>query len=466
MAVFAVRAPLRLPLNAVMAALADVQMVSASGGLALVQTQSNDPKPVSVALTGTRTIGIGPGQTYATPGAFDWGTLQAGDVVNIWPNTGGAAWPWKLGIRAQGTEAAPIIINGVTAADGTRPIFDFAGATTAPCTGVFTATPAYGESLGGIVIKRGSSDDYYTYKPKWLQIRNLELRGARNGASYTALNGSSYAYSSAGALYCLVVADLIVENCILTDSGFGLFVMAKDGLLSQACERITLRNSRIYGNGVSGSYLEHGVYMQCDSPIVEGCYIGPLRSGAQGSSYKDRSARLIMRHNDVVAHARALDLVYSEEQASGIAALSYYGQDYVYGNRIKSNVYEGIHYGGDNLGEQDSSSTVFVPTSPYRARLFFWGNEVDYTSTEYRADAFGLSLASTIAEIWNNKLTFGGVTEMTLLEYAGIARLYNNEVVGSVALSGRSDAYAGHISITNTSGRPTDDAFLNALLAG
>ena len=53
------------------------------------------------------------------------------------------------------------VINGVTDAAGNRPVFDFTDSRTAPGSAtVFGATPAYGESLGGIVIKRGKGTGF------------------------------------------------------------------------------------------------------------------------------------------------------------------------------------------------------------------------------------------------------------------------------------------------------------------
>lgn len=144
----------------------------------------------------------------------------------------------------------------------------------------------------------------------------------------------------------------MIENNVIYDNGFGLFTMAKDGVLSEACKRLVLRNNRIYGNGVNGSYLEHNVYMQSTNPIVEGNYFGQVRAGSQGSTYKSRSSGEVFRYNYVEASARAIDFVHSEDQAAGIAAQPDYGTDYIYGNIIVNDhnlpnggAYEPIHYG-------------------------------------------------------------------------------------------------------------------------
>lgn len=74
-----------------------------------------------------------------------------------------------------------------------------------------------------------------------------------------------------------------------------------------------MRNSRVYGNGVVGSYYEHNFYVQAHMPVIEGNYIGEVRAGSEGSSYKSRSSGEVFRYNYVVSSTRAMDWVYSED---------------------------------------------------------------------------------------------------------------------------------------------------------
>lgn len=409
---------------------------------------------VTVALTGTRTFNI---NSDADAETVPWGTLQAGDVVNIFYKS--VPYKFKFGIRAVGTQTSPVIINGVTNSAGLRPVLDFAGAKTpSNQSNVFTNTPEYGESLGGIVIKRGPNDDYFNYKPRWIKIQNLELRGARNGATYTRFNGSSAGYQSSGAIYISQGADIVLENLIMTDSGFGLFVMAKDGTLQHAGERIILRGSRVYGNGVSNSWLEHNVYMQASNPIVEGNYIGQLRTNAPGSSYKSRSSGEVFRDNYVVAAARALDFVHSEDNTQGIQAQPDYGIDYVYNNTIVSSGPEAIHFGGDNYGEQDSGP-LFNPGIPYRRTLYFWNNVVNLNAgSNWRTNLFDLSLRDTTANVWNNTFNLSGGNsggEYSWLQFAGQLRLAQNTVNGKTLANARSDANPTMYSVSTLSPIPT-----------
>lgn len=425
----------------------------AAGTNAGVPQGATETKVVTTALIGARTFNV---QSEADARAVPWGSLACGDVANVYAP---ATYAIKIGLRAQCPASNPVVINGVSDAAGNKPVIQCAGATTMPgSTNAFSNTPAYGESLGCIVVKRGPADSYNGPKPSGIVIQGLEVRGARNGASYSTLAGGTASYSSASAIYVHVGADITIRNVTLTDSGFGLFVMAKDGMLSQAGERVTLTNSRIYGNGVSGSYLEHGVYMQSASPRVEGNYFGKVRAGSQGSSYKSRSSGELFRNNVVIASARAIDFVHAEEQEQGIAALPDYGTDYVTGNTIVSDGPEAIHYGGDNLGEQDGGA-LFVPTKPYRKALYFWNNTVTLDGgSAWRINVFDLSLRDTTAYVWGNTFNLSGGAaggEFSWLQWAGQLKLGTNTVNGIQPAKARSDANGAAYSVTTGNAAPT-----------
>jgi hypothetical protein len=218
--------------------------------------------------------------------------------------------------------------------------------------------------------------------------------------------------------------------------------MAKDGELAHAGERITLRNSRLYGNGVVGQYLQHNVYMQSTSPRVTGNYLGKLKSGALGSTYKSRSSDERFSGNYVIASARALDFVHSEDQANGIAAQPLYGTDHVYGNTIVSDGPEFIHYGGDNMGEQGPEAAIFVPPLPYRKKLYFYNNVCTQTYAGWRCMAFMLSAKETGAEAWGNtfNLAFTGGGQVSWLNFAGQLKLGANTMTGATPTDARDGA--------------------------
>jgi len=405
---------------------------------------SVESDPVTAPLVGSHaTYDVGPGQELEDPGQVPWGALEAGDVVNIFFRE--EPYRTKFCLRARGTAAEPVVVNGVTDAWGNRPRFDLDGARTAagcnPGGGddVFDTSSVWSlEDYGGIVIRPGVADEW-NFRPGFLEIRNLELHGARPGAPFTDIEGRASAYNeSPAAIWMQPSTDVLLQNNVIHDSAFGVFTMAKDGVLSGACERVTLRGNRIFGNGVVGSYLEHNVYMQAANPVVEGNFLGVLRDGADGATYKSRSSGEVFRYNYVESSLRAIDWVYSEEQEDGIAAQDDYGVDFAYGNIIVNDCDLGqcaafpIHYGGDNLGEQADSAWLFHPGEAYRSHLYFFHNTfVSLVDEEemWRVAVFDLSERGTRVDAWDNVFYLGGNAHHAWLETAGDLHLQGRNLV-------------------------------------
>lgn len=429
---------------------------SAGGGTA------TDSDPVTAPETGSHaTYEVGPGKEYEEPDTVPWGALVAGDVVNIYHRD--TPYKTKLCLRGQGTAAAPIVVNGVTDGAGHRPVFDFDGSRTATgcnpggANDIFDTSSQYSlEDYAGILIRPGVDDPYGT-KPSHIQIKNLELVGARPGATFKNLLGDTVPFSDSPAgIWMQPSADVLIENDVIHDHGFGVFTMAKDSTLDQACERIVMRSNRVYGNGVVGSYLEHNVYMQSTNPLVEGNYFGVTRSGAEGSTYKSRSSGEIFRYNYVEASARAIDWVHSEDQNPGIATQPDYGVDYAYGNIVVNDCALGncasnpIHYGGDNLGEQDNTAVEFTPSEAYRAHLFFYNNTVvqrPSLNDSYRTSVFDLSLRSTQVDAWNNVFAFVGTSNYSWVEAAGKLDLRGVNLASGMVVPASDQALAVNYSV-------------------
>jgi hypothetical protein len=433
--------------------------------------------PVTLPLAGSHaTYDVGPGLAYEEPDTVPWGALVAGDVVNVHARP--APYKWKLCLRGRGTADAPIVIHGVTDAAGHRPVFDFDGARTAsgcnPGGGadVFDTSSKYSlEDYAGLVVRPGVSDPYGT-KPAHLRIENLELVGARPGAKFTNLAGQVVPYiGSPAGVWVQPSTDVVLENDVIHDHGFGVFTMAKDGSLATACERIVLRSNRIHGNGVVGSYLEHNVYMQSTNPIVEGNYLGVTRPGSLGSSYKSRSSGEIFRYNWVEASARAIDWVEAQDQAQGVAAQADYGVDYAYGNVVVNDCALGacaanpIHYGGDQEGEQGTSATELVTKTPYRRHLFFYANTLVSrvgTKTAYHVTAFQPSLRATTIDAWDDVFAFTGDAHATWIDLAGQAHLVGASLVQGDVAPASDQAAAPNVAVTTTGLVHGDPRFVSA----
>jgi hypothetical protein len=76
-----------------------------------------------------RTIDVGPGHALSELTDVPWLSLRAGDVVNIHHRP--EPYRTKFALRAQGSAAAPVVINGVTDADCGRPVVSGESAVTA-----------------------------------------------------------------------------------------------------------------------------------------------------------------------------------------------------------------------------------------------------------------------------------------------------------------------------------------------
>jgi hypothetical protein len=383
--------------------------------------------------------------------ALHWSKLAAGDCVNI----NYATYTHKFCLMAPGTASAPVIINGVTDASGNRPNFDFgaATATTAPdCVHVFSTSAQYNlETEGGVVITgsqvNGSSDPVYSSlpPPSFIQVQNLELHGSYQNNQYKNLLGNSVAYDGlASGVYIQNGHDFLIDNCIIYDNNYGIFTQSKDDDLSGAVQNLTVRASRVYGNGVVGNDGIHNFYVQGTNPVIEGNFIGQVRAGALGSSYKSRSSGEIFRFNYVVASARALDFVHSENNDQGVPKQPDYGQDYVYGNIIvdddstpNGGCPSPLHYGGDNLGEDNMNAETSTvegtangpPVGAYRSHLFFFNNLVWMNLESGIASVFALSLKSTNAYAWNNIISLNGTARYTWVLDSGTLNLLGNNLV-------------------------------------
>jgi hypothetical protein len=327
-----------------------------------------------------------------------WGALGRGDVVNIYWKSTPYARKWGMGrnIANTGTSSNPIIVNGVTDASGNRPRFNFNGATTARgsnpslLTGPYFGNTAYDmyaigniynlEDYAGILIR-----GFYRSSPAYIQIKNLEVYGARG--SFTNLSGNTQSYIGAtSGIRFQNGDDVLIENCIVKDCGWGVYTQTSGPTTADTINRFTMRKSFLSGNGVVGSTTEHNAYIQCTSPIIEGNYFGPLINGALGSSYKSRASGEIFRYNWVEANARAIDFVEPEDQASGTVGLydqTDYGVDHVYGNVIavdddqmnaSNGVYHPFHFGSDKNYYTSFDPIYLLTGTSLTARDANWSN--------------------------------------------------------------------------------------------
>jgi hypothetical protein len=312
----------------------------------------------STALTGSHaTYNVGPGKTYAELTNVPWLAMQPGDVVNIYYRP----TPYKtyVALKAQGTAANPVVINGVTdspTAPCNRPEISGSGA-------VYAADRAGYDNTGQYATQNGATffiwwgQGGWPNIPKFITIQNLKITGGSSG------------------IYAVTVEDFLVQNCEITaNDGWGIFVNTKndDANGEETSKRVTIRGNSVYGNGVVGSYLYHNLYIQARRALYEGNFIGQLIPGAEGSSLKDRSSGTVIRYNTIVAAARAIDLVETEG-GHGTNGNPYqvdtdplYPHAWVYGNLIINDASQPggnsirlVHWGYDNTFERARTGTLY-----------------------------------------------------------------------------------------------------------
>lgn len=344
-----------------------------------------------------------------------WLTLAAGDVVNIFHRV--MPYRTKIGLRAQGTSADPVVINGVTDPNCNLPELSGQNAVTAlDAVQAKFFNKQHSENLGVIFIYQASQDPW-GYKPKHIVIQNLKISGAHKSNTYTAQDGSSGNYSlGAAGIYAVRVEGLVVQDNVITGNGNGVFVNSRDN--DDYSSNVIIRRNRLFGNGNEGRYTEHNLYIQAVRPLYEGNYIGQLSAGAKGSSMKDRSSGTVIRYNHIVAAARAIDLVEIEGGVAAVLNDEHYNNAWVYGNLIVSDHDNPgvsstllIHWGGDN-----------DPRYFRRGSLFFFNNTV--VTSASRAQAYYLCIfdmpsAQQTVELRSNVIWHRGSSKMNLAYKSG-----------------------------------------------
>ena len=103
----------------------------------------------------------------------------------------------------------------------------------------------------------------------------------------------------------------MIRNCILRDSGNGLFIGANDG----QTQDILIEGNWIYDNGIEGSIYQHNTYTAAIGITYQYNHMGRLREDCGGNNLKDRSAGLVVRYNWIEDGNRQLDLVDAEDSA-------------------------------------------------------------------------------------------------------------------------------------------------------
>lgn len=369
---------------------------------------------------------VKPGTAMDTVGEVPWATLQAGDIVLIHWRAQGYAEKWVIG--RSGTPGAPITVRGVPGPNGELPVIDGRNAVTAP------GLNFWSESRG--VIKIGGSNVPSSEKASYIVIENLEIRSGHPSYTFTNDSGGQEAYStSASSIFVELGENITVRNCRIHDSANGFFVASSDDAVSR---NILVEGNYIFGNGVSGSILQHNNYTAAYGITFQYNRFGPLRSGAPGVNLKDRSAGLVVRYNWIEGGNRNIDMVDGED--SGIIRNApEYRQTFVYGNVLikqDGGNNQAVHYGGDSGN-----------TPNYRkGKLYFYNNTL-YSIRTGTTVVMRLSTNEEQADARNNIFfnTAAG-TNMAMLAEAGTLNLANNWAKTGWRNSHEGGGFAGSVT--------------------
>lgn len=320
---------------------------------------------------------VGPGQSVTTFAGISWSSLQAGDTVYIHPGT----YHEKINISGQGTESNPIRVIGVPDGSGNRPVIDGSNATTPSSADYRWSDPALVQVNCLVSVTPSTS-----LLPAWIEIKNLEIKGARASNTFTAEDGTVHNYSTfSPGVYIRSSQHVLVENCKIHDNNQGIYNWTGSGTATYDAVNsdLIIRGNYLYDNGRYQGWTEHQMYFESLRVTIEYNYFGPNTSGAYGSQIKDRSGGTVIRYNyfdDSSELGWMLDLVEPENGWDAIGTTNLYKQTFVYGNVFRRTKNHGIliHWNGDNSANTHGRAVVdggklFL----YHNTLIDIGNTVD-----------------------------------------------------------------------------------------
>lgn len=380
---------------------------------------------------------VGDGQSLSSLDEVPWSTLGPGDTVRVhW-----RAQPFrsKVLLSTRGADGHPIKVCGVPGPNGELPVVDGNGATTSANQHWIDWTELQDY---GVLVIASDRDAAYDDRPGFIEVANLELRGAVPGATYTTNTGAQRSFTDRGTgLYVVNGDHLTFRGNVITDNSYGLFVLSKSEQEATLSREILIEGNSIFGNGVAGSDHRHNSYTQALGVTIQFNHFGPLRDGAIGVNLKDRSAGTIIRYNWVEDGARILDLVDAQEHAADAVADPRYHDTYVYGNVLIAGpgaASQVVHYGGDSVGDEQNFR---------KGTLHFFYNTVitnhpveevwETTAVNLETDDEGMSAFGNV--FWNQ-----GTSTLRIVRHAGHATLGTNWV--SQGFKAHADEFSGNVT--------------------
>jgi hypothetical protein len=348
------------------------------------------------------TYEVGPAKTYANIGDVPWEGMNAGDQVLIFWRQEPYKEKWVIAV--QGTEQQPFTVRGVANEKGQLPVIDGRDATTR------SSINFWNEERG--VIKIGGANKPAVEEPSWIVLENLDILSGRTPYQFTGRSGVSSYSDNAASAYVENGRNVTIRNCILHDSGSGLFV-------SHATRNILIEGCWIYDNGIENSIYQHNTYTAAIGIVYQFNTLGPLRTNCPGNNLKDRSAGLVVRYNWIESGNRQLDLVDAEDNMDLVNDPGY-RKTFVSGNVLIEPDGAGnnqiVHYGGDSGDE-----------SIYRKGTLHFNNNTVVSTRTSNTTLLRLSTNEETCDCRNNIVwTTATGSHLALVNEAGVVHLKNN----------------------------------------
>jgi hypothetical protein len=268
----------------------------------------------------------------------------------------------KLMITNKGTQAQPLIVQGVADPEtGALPILDATGATTAS-TMPHYGEPQYFDDLGLVLLTPTTARNDY---PKWVTLKTLRLQHARRGTHYSDITGAQRTLGTCAAGVRLSQSDHVtLDGLEIYENDNGLFGKTSGTEnYAQFSNNLTIRRSHFWGNGAGGQC--HQSYIEANGAIYEFNFYDLSKAGTSVNQIKDRSAGTVIRYNYILQAGHHLDLVESQDSQTVFPPLPSYRETFVYGNIFHMKTpppseESFIHYGYDAIREMDRAGWLYV----------------------------------------------------------------------------------------------------------
>lgn len=287
---------------------------------------------VTAVSVSAKVYNVGPNQPLATPNDVPWESLEAGDHIRVHHRPEPYHNKWV--ICRQGTEAKPIVIEGIPGPNGELPIIDGKNATTRKQLNFWSEQRS--------LIKVGGANRPKDTTPKHIWIKGLEIRNSRPPFTYTGRHKSgTYQFQSAG-IFIEKGEHIRISHCEIHNNGNGV-------MSSWMSRQLTVEHCYIHSNGVEKIGLAHNCYISGIGALFQYNRFGPQRPNCLGVNFKSRAAQTVLRYNWIEGGKRCVNIVETQTQA--VKDGPDYRDTYVYGNviiRLNSAINNNIvHYGGD-----------------------------------------------------------------------------------------------------------------------